>query len=402
MQVFSGLLRLLFPLTLMVILELQVFQLVERLSNELAGTMQSWGTWIYYSIPLLALIPVLIRRLNNQIPIFASFSRTILVGFLLSHFLMMPFLILASLLELLGWGSGSVRFWFDVIAFGFGSLIFLLLVLGTWRNRYNYRVHRVDVPIKNLPAGLQNFKIVQISDIHSGSFSAGHQIEKGIKLINNEKADLICFTGDLVNSKAIEIEPYIPIFRALKARFGIYSILGNHDYGDYTYWPDREAKAANFRRLLENHASMGWKLLRNQHQHIQVGDAQLTIVGVENYSASGRFHRYGDLAEATKNLHESHVQVLLSHDPSHWEDQVIPDYPAIDLTLSGHTHGFQFGFEWSKKIRWSPAKWAYKQWAGLYREGQQFLYVNRGFGFLGYHGRVGILPEITVLQLIPA
>jgi len=402
MQVFSGLLRLILPLVLLGFLEIQVFQLVERLSDIYDDPYQDVFRWGYWLIPVLAVIPALIRRMNRQIPVFASFNRTLLVGFLLSHVLMMPILLLGGIVQAIGAKEGALSLIFDGLAFGFGNLIFVLLVLGTWRNRYNYRIHRIDVPIKNLPEGLQHFKIAQISDIHSGSFSEDHQIEKGIALINQENADLICFTGDLVNSKAIEIEPYIPAFKQLKAKYGVYSILGNHDYGDYTYWPDRATKAANFQRLLDHHQAMGWKLLRNQHDQIVVGNAQLAVVGVENYYASGRFHRYGDLAVATKNLHESDVQLRLSHDPSHWEDQVLPDYPQVDLTLSGHTHGFQFGFEWTRKIRWSPAQWAYKQWAGLYQNGQQFLYVNRGFGFLGYHGRVGILPEITVLKLIAA
>jgi len=268
-------------------------------------------------------------------------------------------------------------------------------------NRYNYKIHRVKIAFDNLPAAFKGMKIVQISDIHSGSFDNHRAVQKGAELVMQENADIIFFTGDLVNNKADEIQPYKDIFAQLKAPLGVYSTLGNHDYGDYVEWPSQEAKRNNLEWLKRTHGEMGWKLMMNEHVVLERGEDRIAILGIENWGAKANFPKYGDMSRAYEGLAEKRIpfKILLSHDPSHWDAQVRPQYPEVDLTLSGHTHGMQFGIE-IPGLKWSPVKYVYRNWAGLYREGRQYLYVNRGFGFLGYPGRLGILPEITVIELV--
>lgn len=269
-------------------------------------------------------------------------------------------------------------------------------------NRYNYQVKRVKLKFDNLPDAFKGTKIVQISDIHSGSFDNHEAVAAGAKKVMEENPDIIFFTGDLVNDKADEIQPYKDIFSELKAPLGVYSTLGNHDYGDYyTHWPSQEAKKANLDWLKQTHADMGWKLMMNEHVVLEKGNDRVAIVGIENWGAKAGFPKYGDMARAYAGLPEKQVpfKILLSHDPSHWDAQVLTEYKDIDLTLSGHTHGMQFGVE-IPGFKWSPVKYVYKNWAGHYRQNNQHLYVNRGFGFLGYPGRLGILPEITVIELV--
>ncbi len=268
-------------------------------------------------------------------------------------------------------------------------------------NRYNYQVRRIKLSFKNLPAAFKGLKIVQVSDIHSGSFDRHIAVERGAKLVMDEKPDIIFFTGDLVNNKAEEIVPYMDIFSKLQAPLGIYSTLGNHDYGDYVQWPSKEAKVQNLDTLKAHHGAMGWRLLLNEHIVLERGEDRIAILGIENWGAKAGFPKYGKMAAAYNGLPEKNIpfKILLSHDPSHWDAQVRPEYPDIDLTLSGHTHGMQLGVE-IPGFKWSPVKYIYKEWAGLYQEANQYLYVNRGFGFLGYPGRLGILPEITVIELV--
>lgn len=268
-------------------------------------------------------------------------------------------------------------------------------------NRYNYQVRRIKLSFKNLPAAFKGLKIVQVSDIHSGSFDRHIAVERGAKLIMDEKPDIIFFTGDLVNNKAEEIVPYMDIFSKLQAPLGIYSTLGNHDYGDYVQWPSKEAKIQNLDTLKAHHGAMGWRLLLNEHVVLEKGEDKIAILGIENWGAKAGFPKYGKMAAAYNGLPEKNIpfKILLSHDPSHWDAQVRPEYPDIDLTLSGHTHGMQLGVE-IPGFKWSPVKYIYKEWAGLYQEANQYLYVNRGFGFLGYPGRLGILPEVTVIELV--
>jgi predicted MPP superfamily phosphohydrolase len=266
-------------------------------------------------------------------------------------------------------------------------------------NKYKYQLLHKKVAIKNLPAAFKGFKIIHISDIHSGSLKERDAVQKGIDLIQKQGADLILFTGDLVNDKATEMQDWTPIFGQLSASKGVFSTLGNHDYGDYVQWPSKEAKIANLEALKAVHASMGWTLLMNEHVTIEKGGAKIKLVGIENWGAKARFPKYGQLNKALDGVDPKDVIILMSHDPSHWEAQVIPEFPQVDLMLSGHTHGMQFGLE-NPYFKWSPVQWVYKQWAGLYQQGDQKLYVNRGFGFLGYPGRVGIMPEITLLELV--
>lgn len=275
---------------------------------------------------------------------------------------------------------------------------FLTLSYGILRNAYRYKYHKIKLGYKDLPDALEGLKIVQISDIHSGSFTQKDPIKLGIEMINEVSPDLVFFTGDLVNSLSEEVEPYIDIFSKIKAKYGVYSITGNHDYGDYARLKGEE-KEANFNQLIKHHQAMGWDILLNENREIDVNGKKLSIIGVENTSASEHFNTYGDLAKASKGSENADFKILLSHDPTHWDLEVNSKYQDISLMLSGHTHGAQFGIEIPGWIKWSPAKYIYKQWAGLYKKGSQYLYVNRGFGFLGYPGRVGILPEITVLEL---
>ncbi len=268
-------------------------------------------------------------------------------------------------------------------------------------NRYNYQIKKLKVSFPNLPQAFRGLKIVQISDIHAGSFDNKEAVLRGIEKIMEQKPDIIFFTGDLVNNKAEEIKPYADIFSRLKAPLGIYSTLGNHDYGDYVQWDTPEQKNANLEELKQMHAVMGWKLMMNEHIILERQNEKIAVIGVENWGAKANFPKYGNLQQAYTGLPEKQIpfKILLSHDPSHFDAQVQRNYKDIDLTFSGHTHGMQFGIG-IPGIKWSPVKYVYSKWAGLYQTGSQYLYVNRGYGFLGYPGRLGILPEITVMELV--
>lgn len=278
-----------------------------------------------------------------------------------------------------------------------GIVLFSNVFIGI-KNKYNYKVRRVKLKLDKTNAALKGLKIVQISDIHTGSFDNEDAVQRGIDLINAEEADYVLFTGDIVNNRSDELEAYKHLLSGIKAKDKVFSVLGNHDYGDYYRWDTPEEKVANFELLLQLEKDMGWELLRNEHRVIERNGAQFAIIGVENWGHVMRFPRYGDMAKAYAGLENTDMpKILMTHDPSHWDAQIRPDYPDVDLTLSGHTHGMQFGIDLSW-FRWSPSRFVYKQWADLYQEGKQFLYVNRGYGFLGYRGRVGILPEITVIE----
>jgi predicted MPP superfamily phosphohydrolase len=280
-------------------------------------------------------------------------------------------------------------------------LPFASVAYGILKGRYEYVVRNVKVPIKNLPSDFEGFKILQISDLHTGSFDDKEAVAKGFELIHSQKADIICFTGDLVNNKTEEALPYQDLLSGLSAPMGVYSILGNHDYGDYVRDWKLGEKEQNFKDMLSFHEKVGWKLMMNEHTILTKGTSSIALIGIENWGARAGFPKYGKLDKAIENMPEVPVKVLLSHDPSHWDAQVRTKYPEINLTLSGHTHGFQFGVD-ILGYQWSPVQFIYKQWAGLYQENQQAIYVNRGFGFIGFPGRVGILPEITVLELTQA
>ena len=284
------------------------------------------------------------------------------------------------------------------IAMGVAAIPMISLIHGVFINAYNYQFHRVKLKFPNLPDAFDGFTIIQLSDIHSGSFNETKPIIEVIRKINKLNADLILFTGDLVNNITDEMLPFMDIFNKLQAKHGVMSVTGNHDYGDYVEWPTPEAKKDNFNRFIETHQKLGWNLLINENRLIEKNGQKIAIIGIENWGKALRFPRYGKMGLAIKGTEDIPFKILLSHDPSHWDAQVRPLYKDIDLTLSGHTHGFQFGIE-SKYVKFSPSQWVYKQWAGLYQAGKQYLYVNRGFGFLGYPGRVGILPEVTIIEL---
>lgn len=274
---------------------------------------------------------------------------------------------------------------------------FTAMAYGIISGAHDYRIRRKTVYLPNLPKAFDGMKIGQLSDIHSGSFFNRTAVKGGVEMFMKEKPDVILFTGDLVNNEASEVKEYIDIFNKLKAPLGVYSVTGNHDYGDYKRWSSVQQKQNNFNDLITSHKLLGFDLLMNEHRYIEQGGEKIAILGVENWGGRG-FAKYGKMDLATQNIHEAPVKILLSHDPSHWDAQVRPSYKDIDLTFAGHTHGFQFGVELGD-FKWSPSQYVYKQWAGLYTEGNQHLYVNRGFGYLGYPGRIGIPPELTIIEL---
>ncbi|MDB0011580.1 metallophosphoesterase [Crocinitomicaceae bacterium] len=284
------------------------------------------------------------------------------------------------------------------LGLGIASIPFFSLIYGVLKGKYNYKVHHVTLKFKDLPKSFDGFKITQLSDIHSGSFQDKVAVERGVKIANELHSDLIVFTGDLVNNKAEEMEDWIPTFKKLEAPHGKLSILGNHDYGDYASWDSLEEKSKNFDRLKEIHKEIGFDLLLNSSTIVNKGGDEISIIGVENWGLRG-FHKYGDLDKSVQDTPNSKFKILLSHDPSHWETITLKHEKHIHLTLSGHTHGMQFGIEVPGFIKWSPIKYIYKQWAGAYKVKDKYLYINRGFGFLGYPGRVGIMPEITQITL---
>lgn len=280
----------------------------------------------------------------------------------------------------------------------FASLPFFTLLYGMVKGAFDYNVKRLRINAPGLPTEFNGLKILQISDIHSGSFLTAGPLEKAFQIIKEQQADLIFFTGDLVNNLASETDHLIHVLKELKAPLGVYSVLGNHDYGDYVKWGSDEERKQNFSKLLSIHKECGWDLLMNENRIIERNNSKIAIIGVENWGASLRFPKYGKLNDALSGTERIPFKMLLSHDPSHWDAEVKGAQKEIALTFSGHTHGMQFGVEFAG-IKWSPVKYFYKQWAGLYSSEDQHLYVNRGLGFIGYPGRVGILPEITVMEL---
>ena len=284
------------------------------------------------------------------------------------------------------------------IAFGLAAIPFAGMIYGAVKGKYDFTVHKVKLRFRDLPEAFDGFTITQLSDIHSGSFDDPIAVRRGIELANSQESDLLVFTGDLVNNKADEMDDWMDHFSSLKAPFGKYSILGNHDYGDYLPWPSEAAKEANLDRLKQIQKELGFRLLLNEHVRIEKDGQSIALVGVENWGKKG-FVKHGDLPKASEGISQGDFTILLSHDPSHWEAVTLQHEHHVHITLSGHTHGMQFGIE-IPGFKWSPSKYIYPQWAGLYKKDDKFLYVNRGFGFLGFPGRVGILPEITVIELV--
>lgn len=404
--------RIIFFSILLLIIDLLAFQAVRHMISSSGRSVRTIIYIAYWIIPVITVAYMVgfAAGWSEQLPKGMQVTvRTMIFIFYFAKLLVAAIILIDDVRRLL-FGALNMGFkdltlstkrsdWMSYSALILGILPIVSLTYGMARNPYRYKLHKANVPVKGLHPELQGLKIVQISDIHSGSFLYKEPVERSIDMINAEKPDIVFFTGDLVNALAEEMEPFVEMFSKIQAPLGVYSILGNHDYGDYHNWPTQEAKHANFEQLKNMHKKLGWTLLLNEHRKIQVKDTFFNVIGVENYSASPRFPKYGDLPLATKGMDKDTFNVLLSHDPSHWDAQVTTDHPEIQLTLSGHTHGFQFGVEIPGWIRWSPIQYVYPQWAGLYEKASQFLYVNRGLGYLGYPGRVGILPEITLLTL---
>lgn len=367
---------------------------------------------LYWSIPVVTLLFAVsaagswIRRWPNALKVIIT---AVLFILYLSKFLMGSVILADDIRRGVAWTIGNfipssgltgARLDFmGQVGFVLGMVPLISLTYGLIRNPYRYKVFRKDITLPEVHPAVEGLKIVQISDIHTGSLLAKERVRRSVEMINDLHPDLVFFTGDLVNNSADEADVFIDVFRDIRSKYGVYSIVGNHDYGDYTRWPDAAAKRENFEKLKRQHQRLGWDLLLNAHRTININGGKVGVIGVENYSAHPRFQKYGDMSEATMGMGDTDLTILLSHDPSHWDDQVLKDFPEVDLTLSGHTHGFQFGIELTENIKWSPVQYVYKRWAGLYKEGTQYLYVNRGLGFLGYPGRVGILPEITLLTI---
>lgn len=403
---------------LMVLLDLYVFQVVKALASGASERSKLIIYVIYWVISIATSGMLLVLPYINfdnwpksaRTYIFASivaifFSKLVAsLFFLLDDVRRGVMWVMAQVFSGLGPkfmadGEGITRSAFlSWLGVGVGGGLVSTLIYG-FTNKYDYEVRRNKLSFANLPASFRGLKIIHISDIHSGSFTDKAAVEKGIQKILDEQPDLILFTGDLVNDKAGEMAEYMDIFSRLKAPMGVFSTLGNHDYGDYVQWPSLDKKRENLRSLMDIHEKMGWQLLMNEHVVLNRGNDAIAVIGIENWGAKARFPKYGKMDVAYPGTEKYPFKILLSHDPSHWDAEVRPKYPDIDLMLAGHTHGMQFGIE-NPYFKWSPVQWVYKQWAGLYEEGAQKLYVNRGFGFIGYPGRVGIMPEITVIELV--
>jgi len=283
------------------------------------------------------------------------------------------------------------------IALGLAAIPFVSLIYGIVQGKYNYKVLKYQLTFKDLPAAFDGFTITQISDIHSGSFTNKEKIKYGVDLINQQKSDIMLFTGDIVNNKADEMDNWMDVFDKLEAKEGKYSILGNHDYGDYMDWDNAQDKKDNFQKVKDIHQKIGFDLLLDEHRYLEKDGQKIALLGVENWGKG--FNQAGDLQRAAAGVHQEDFKILMSHDPSHWEEKVKKDPFNYQLTLSGHTHGLQMGIEIPGWFKWSPSKYVYKQWAGLYEEAGRFINVNRGFGYHAFPGRVGIWPEITVIEL---
>jgi predicted MPP superfamily phosphohydrolase len=408
--------RFLIFFSLILVIELYFLQAVKTFVQDFSQGKKSAILWTAYSLAGISILIGIISlfypppQWNN----FFRFVSAIFLILLLCKLLGCVFLIIDDVFRLFRWvfslftrhtaeeavtsgGINRLKF-LSQLAVTFTVIPAIGFVYGIVRGAYKYRVHNVKVPSPNLPEAFNGFKIVQLSDIHTGSFIDNSALIKAFDIVMQQGADMILFTGDLVNNAASETEGFEDVYGKLKAPHGVYSVLGNHDYGDYVEWDSMDEKRKNLQRLKTVQENAGWRLLMNEHVPIEKNGQKIALLGIENWGGSLRFPRYGKMTEAHKGTEEYPFKILMSHDPSHWEKQVQPEYPDVDLTLSGHTHGMQLGIE-VPGIKWSPVQYIYKQWAGLYKSGKQFLYVNRGLGFLGYPGRLGIWPEITVIEL---
>jgi hypothetical protein len=386
--------RLLLIILLWLGTDLYFYQAVQGLVH--SGTI----VWIYWLIDLVIMSGIVAVIF---VPRGSRLQQT-LIGWLMGLMLLafiprlfsLPFLLVEDITRLFR-GFPPRALWVSELTLGTAAVLFLIVLFGITRGRHFYRVRRETIFFPDLPEGFDGFTITQITDVHSGSFTNAAGVQKGLDLVNAQQSDVILFTGDLVNNRASEMDRWISAFAELKAPMGKFSVLGNHDYGDYMQWATPEAKLANLNRLKQVHTEIGFRLLLDEAITLQKGGQSITLLGVENWGKGG-FHKYGDLKKAASDVADDAFKILMSHDPSHWEAVTFDHHQHIHLTLSGHTHGMQFGIELFG-FKWSPIKYVYKQWAGLYRDKGRFLYVNRGFGFLGLKGRIGIWPEVAVITL---
>jgi len=392
---------------LVFVLEYYAFQAIKTVTKnkpiKIAWLVLSFGVYAYFLYVIFTT-----PRSAGQTKQF-QFAAGMMITVLIPKFLILLILfgedVVRWIQRLISWaGSGPTepipgrRKFISQLALGLAAIPFASFIYGIIQGRYNYKVLKYQLSFVDLPDAFDGFTITQISDIHSGSFTNEEKIQYGVNMINDQDSDLILFTGDIVNNKATEMDNWIEMFGKLNAPYGKYSILGNHDYGDYTSWPSEEAKKANFQAVKDLHPKMGFELLCNESRHIEKDGQKIALVGVENWGKGG-FQKKGDLKKAAENVSQKDFKVLMSHDPSHWDMQVKNNDFNYQLTLSGHTHGLQMGIEIPGWIKWSPSKYVYKQWAGLYEEFGRYINVNRGFGYHAFPGRVGIWPEITVIEL---
>jgi predicted MPP superfamily phosphohydrolase len=356
--------------------------------------------WIYWVIDLVlmgGIVAVIFLRSGSQIQqnVITRVMGLVLLSFIPRLFSLPVLLIEDGSRLFRGFPPRSI--WVSELALSISAVLFLVVLFGITRGRHFYRLRRETISFPDLPEAFDGFTITQITDVHSGSFTNAAGVQKGLDLVNDQQSDIILFTGDLVNNRASEMDQWIPAFARLKAPMGKFSILGNHDYGDYIQWENTEAKQANLDRLKQVHTEIGFRLLLDEAVTLSKGDQSIVLIGVENWGKGG-FHKYGDLKKATQHVPDDAFKILMSHDPSHWEGVTLHHKQQIHLTLSGHTHGMQFGIDFLG-FKWSPIKYVYKQWVGLYQDAGRFLYVNRGFGFLGLKGRIGMWPEVAVITL---
>ena len=403
----------------MVVLDFYFFQALKTITHSASSRARLIIFICYWTISISAIVLLLILpylHFEQQNKIFRNTLFAIIAGLFFAKIIACTIFLVDDIRRGVQWLAGKIFFsntegeayqagekisrslflsWTGMLM---GAGLFGSLIYG-FGNKYRYQLRRMQLAFEKLPASFKGLKVVHISDIHSGSFTDKNAVRKGVEKIIKEKPDLILFTGDLVNNRSDEMDNFIDIFKEVKAPMGVYSILGNHDYGDYTKWDSENEKRANMERLKQVHAELGWRLMLDENTQLERNGEKITLIGVENISGKRGFRSYGNLTKAYNGTDESHFKILMSHDPSHWDAEVITNFPGIDLMLSGHTHGFQFGVE-IPGFKWSPVQYVYKQWAGHYTQGNQQLYINRGFGFLAYPGRVGILPEITVIELV--
>ncbi|MEO8824138.1 MAG: metallophosphoesterase [Ginsengibacter sp.] len=407
-----------FIVSIMVFLDFYVFSALKSVSQGASEKTRVFIYVAYWIVAIAALAGILLfvytdRNFMSK-KIRTYFFATVL-AFVFAQLIAGVFFLIDDVRRLIQWAAGKVFFrnteistmssdkinrsvflsWLGLAA---GTTLFGSLMYG-FTNKYKYKVKRIKLSFDNLPEGFNGMKIVHFSDVHSGSFMDKKAVMHGVEKIIAENGDLVIFSGDLVNDRATEMKEYMDVFDKVKAPMGVYSTFGNHDYGEYARWPyEGVTKEQNLKDLAKVHEQLGWRLMMDEHVELEKNGDKIALIGIQNWSAKARFPKYGNMKKAYAGAEKYPFKILISHDPSHWDAEVRPEYPEVDLMLSGHTHGMQFGVD-IPGFKWSPVQYIYKEWDGLYEEGKQKLYVNPGFGFIGYPGRVGILAEITVIEL---